>query len=53
MPLFAEAETKFFSKVIDAQVEFLKDAKGAVTHLMLYEGAEEIKAPRAPLLQRQ
>ncbi len=46
IPLFAEAETKFFSKVIDLQIEFLKDEKGAVTHLMLYQGAVEVKAPR-------
>ena len=46
IPLFAETETKFFTKVMDAQIEFLKDDKGAVTHLMLYQGAAEIKAPR-------
>ncbi len=46
IPLFAETETKFFSKVIDAQIEFIKDEKGAVTHLMLYQGTIEMKAPR-------
>lgn len=46
IPLFAETDMKFFSKVIDAQIEFLKDEKGSVTHLMLYQGAVEIKAPR-------
>jgi len=46
IPLFAESETKFFPKVIDAEIEFLKDDKGAVTHLMLHQGAAEIKAPR-------
>jgi CubicO group peptidase (beta-lactamase class C family) len=45
-PLFAESETKFFLKVVDAAVEFLKDDKGAVTHLMLHQGAAEIEAPR-------
>ncbi len=52
-PLFAKTDTKFFTKIIDAQVEFLKDAKGVMTHLRLYQGPEEIKAPRAPQLQRQ
>jgi hypothetical protein len=42
----AETETKFFSKVMDAQIEFLKDEKGAVTHLMLYQRAAAMKAPR-------
>jgi CubicO group peptidase (beta-lactamase class C family) len=39
IPLFAETETKFFPKVMDAQIEFLKDEKGAVTYLMLHQGA--------------
>jgi uncharacterized protein YneR len=46
IPLFAESETKFFTKVMDAEIEFLKDDKGAVTHLMLHQGPVEIKAPR-------
>ena len=46
VPLFAESETKFFPKVMDAEIEFLKDDKGAVTHLVLHQGAAEIKAPR-------
>jgi CubicO group peptidase (beta-lactamase class C family) len=46
IPLFAETETKFFPKVMDAEIEFLKDDKGVVTHLMLHQGAAEIKAPR-------
>jgi hypothetical protein len=31
---------------MDAQIEFLKGDKGVVTHLMLYQGAAETKAPR-------
>jgi len=46
MPLFAESETKFFPKAIDAEIEFFKDDKGAVTHLVLHQGAAEIKALR-------
>jgi CubicO group peptidase (beta-lactamase class C family) len=46
IPLFAESETKFFPKVMDAEIEFVKDDKGAVTHLMLHQGPAEIKAPR-------
>jgi len=44
--IFPETETKFFLKVVDAQIEFLKDDKGAVTHLMLDQGPAHIKAPR-------
>ena len=46
IPLFAESETKFFPKVIDAQIEFFKDDKGAVTYLVLHQGPAEIKARR-------
>jgi len=45
-PIFAETETKFFPKVMDAEIEFFKDDKGTVTHLMLHQGPAEIKAPR-------
>ena len=45
IPLFAESETKFFPKVMDAEIEFLKDDKGAVTHLVVHQGPAEIKAP--------
>ena len=46
IPLYAESETKFFPKVMDAEIEFLKDNKGTVTHLMLRQGAMETKALR-------
>jgi Domain of unknown function (DUF3471) len=46
IPLFAESETKFFPKVMDAEIEFLKNDRGVVTHLMLHQGTAEIKAPR-------
>ena len=48
VPLFAEAETKFFLKVVDAQVEFIKDAGGAVTQLVLHQGGRDLKGLRKP-----
>jgi CubicO group peptidase (beta-lactamase class C family) len=45
-PLFAESETRFFLKVVDAQVEFFKNDKGEVTHLVLHQGGREIKGVR-------
>ncbi len=45
-PLFAESETKFFLKVVDAQVEFVKGSNGEVTHLVLYQGGGITKAVR-------
>jgi hypothetical protein len=46
LPLFAESETKFFLKVVDAQVEFFRDDQGRVTHLVQYQGGRERKADR-------
>lgn len=42
-PLFAESETKFFLKVVDAEVEFFKNEKGEVTHLILHQGGQDQK----------
>lgn len=46
LPLFAESQTKFFLKSVDAQVEFFTDASGAVTHLVMYQNGRERKVPR-------
>jgi len=45
-PLFAESENHFFLKVVDAQVEFVKDAQGKVTHLIIHQGGVDAKATR-------
>jgi CubicO group peptidase (beta-lactamase class C family) len=42
-PLFAESETKFFLKVVDAEVEFFRNEKGDVTHIMLHQGGQDVK----------
>ena len=47
-PLFGETETRFFLKVVDAQVEFFKDEKGQVTHLILHQGGRKTKGTRQP-----
>lgn len=40
--IYPESETKFFYKVVDAQIEFKKDSKGKVEKLILYQnGAEQ------------
>ena len=43
---FAESETSFFLKIVDAQIEFTKDASGAVTGLTLHQGPRDLKAER-------
>ena len=44
--LFPESETRFFLKVVDAQIEFVREASGAVTQLMLYQDGQELAANR-------
>ena len=44
--MFAESGTKFFLRVVDAQVEFFRNDKGLVTHLVLHQGGRDMKAPR-------
>lgn len=39
--LFPESETKFFLKVVDAKVTFVKDDKGKVSHLILHQGQDQ------------
>jgi len=46
LPLFAESETKFFLKVVDAQVEFVKNDKGEVTGLVLHQGGRVVKGTK-------
>ena len=45
-PVFAESETKFFLKVVDAELEFVKNDKGEVTHLILHQGGRDVKGPK-------
>lgn len=42
-PLFAESETGFFLKVVDAQIEFVKNDKGDVIALVLHQGGQDTK----------
>ncbi len=42
--LFAEAETEFFLRAIDAQVSFTKDDSGAVTGLILHQSGVDQQA---------
>jgi CubicO group peptidase (beta-lactamase class C family) len=46
LPLFAESETRFFLKVVDAQIDFVKDDQGHVTHLVLHQGGRDTKGVR-------
>jgi CubicO group peptidase (beta-lactamase class C family) len=44
--VYAESETKFFLKAVEAQLEFFTDASGAVTHAVMYQNGRERKVVR-------
>lgn len=44
--IFAETETKFFTKVDDAQFEFVKDDWGKVTKIILNQGGRQAEAKK-------
>jgi CubicO group peptidase (beta-lactamase class C family) len=48
VPIFPESETMFFARVVDAQVEFVRNDKGVVTHIVLHQGGREVKGTRKP-----
>jgi serine-type D-Ala-D-Ala carboxypeptidase/endopeptidase len=45
-PIFAESETLFFYKVVDATLEFQKDASGAVNAVRLRQGPVDSVMPK-------
>ncbi|MCW5979400.1 MAG: serine hydrolase [Bryobacteraceae bacterium] len=46
LEIFAESETKFFVKVVDAQITFVKDEEGRVTGLILHQGGRDQPAKK-------
>jgi CubicO group peptidase (beta-lactamase class C family) len=46
VPMFAESETMFFLKLVDAQIEFVKNEKGEVTNLVLHQNGRDVKGLR-------
>ncbi len=47
-PVFAESATKFFYKVVDAQLTFVPAADGNPAHLILHQGGMNQKATKQP-----
>jgi hypothetical protein len=44
--VFPESETKFFYKVVNAQLTFVKDEDGAVNKLILHQNGRDMPAPK-------
>ncbi len=49
-PIFAESENKFFSKVVDAQITFVRGSSGLITHLILHQGGMDQSATKVESL---
>jgi D-alanyl-D-alanine carboxypeptidase len=45
-PIFAESETKFFLKVVEAEIEFEKDSSGKAVSLTLHQNGASLKGGR-------
>lgn len=41
-PVYAETETEFFYKVVDAQLTFVRDTGGKVDHLVLHQNGDRL-----------
>jgi hypothetical protein len=46
LPVFAETETRFFYKVVDAQITFERDAEGKVKRLVLHQNGHHMPGLR-------
>ena len=44
--LFPESETRFFLKVVDAQVDFVLGPDGRAVRLVLHQGGQDLPAPK-------
>lgn len=45
-PMFPESETKFFFKIVDAEIQFVTDAEGKATAMVLHQNGRDIKGVR-------
>ncbi|HXD36717.1 MAG TPA: serine hydrolase [Rhodanobacter sp.] len=47
-PVHAKAKDRFFYTVVDAQLDFERDAGGKVVALVLHQNGQDLRAPRQP-----
>jgi len=46
LKIYPETETMFFTKDLDAELEFVKNEKGEVTHLILHQNGHDTKGTK-------
>ena len=44
--IYPESETKFFLKVVDAQLDFVKDSSGKYNKAILHQGGRDMECKR-------
>ena len=44
--VFPESETKYFLKVTEAQISFIRDDTGKIDHLILHQGGRDVPAKK-------
>lgn len=45
-PIFASAKDRFFYKIVDAQLDFERDADGRIVAVVLHQNGRNMRAPR-------
>jgi hypothetical protein len=45
-PIFASSKDKFFYRVVDAQLDFVRDGEEKVIAVVLHQGGRDMRAPR-------
>jgi CubicO group peptidase (beta-lactamase class C family) len=45
-PMFPQSRSKFFLKVVDAQLEFFREANGQISHLVLHQDGHDMRGER-------
>src|SRR5690606_6452155 len=45
-PIFADSDSTFFYRVVDAQITFQRDADGNVSGLILHQGGQNLPGPK-------
>jgi serine-type D-Ala-D-Ala carboxypeptidase/endopeptidase len=50
-PIFASAKDRFFYKVVDAQLDFERDAEGKAIAVVLHQNGRNMRAPRVTTQQ--
>jgi len=46
IPLFPESQSKFFTKIVDAQLEFFAREAGHISHLILHQNSHDMRGER-------